>query len=114
VSRSRTFTNQSGLQPERTVLAWQRTTLGLLANGGLFVLREADAPLARVPSLLLSAGLLALAVGMAFVGRRRERVLSRPAVPPGLAPAREVTLIGWLVVAVCAGAVVVLALPSGG
>ena len=109
-----TFTAQQGRQPERTALAWQRTTFGLLGNGGLFVLREAGGPLARLPSLALSCALLVLAATVGLVGRHRERLLSRKAVPPALGPAWQVLFIGWFVVAICAGAVVVLALPGSG
>jgi len=103
---------RSGLQPERTALAWQRTTLGLLANGGLFVLRESDAPLVRLPSLALSGALLTLAIVVAFIGRRRERLLSRPELPSRLSPRWEVTVLGWAVAAVCLAGVVVLTLPA--
>lgn len=105
-------TGRPGLQPERTALAWQRTTLALLANGGLFVLRESGAPLVRIPSLVLSGSLLALAALVAAVGRRRERVLARHRLPSSLTPTWEVTVVGWAVVAACLGGVVVLALPG--
>jgi uncharacterized membrane protein YidH (DUF202 family) len=93
-------------------LAWQRTTLALLANGGLFVLRESEAPLVRLPSLVLSGALLALAMVVAVLGRRRERVLSRPELPSRLAPTWEVAVVGWAVVLACAAGLVVLALPA--
>jgi len=54
-----------------------------------------------------------LAVVVAFVGRRRERVLSRDTLPKDLVPTREVTVIGWAVVLACLAGVVVLALPPG-
>lgn len=105
------FTGQSGLQPERTALAWQRTSLALLANGGLFALRAPGGP--RIgPGVVLAAALLGLALLVAVLGRRRERVLSRAQVPHALRPAAEVTVIGWLVAAVCLGGVLVLALPA--
>ena len=103
---------QPGLQPERTALAWQRTTLGLLANGGLFALRSIGAPSPVVPSLALATALLALAFVVAVLGWRRERVLARSVLPAGLRASREVAVIGWLVVAVCAGGTVVLLLPT--
>jgi uncharacterized membrane protein YidH (DUF202 family) len=106
------FTGQRGLQPERTALAWQRTTLGLLANGGLFALRSVGGPAPLGPSLFLAVALLALAFVGAVLGWRRERVLARPVVPRDLRPSAEVSILGWLVVAVCAGGTVVLLLPT--
>jgi uncharacterized membrane protein YidH (DUF202 family) len=104
------LTRRAGRQAERTTLAWQRTALGLLANGGLFVLRDAGAPLPTIGSMLLAGTLLVLAAVVAGIGRRREQVLSRPTVPSGLPPSTEVTIIGCLMVAVSVGAVVLLAL----
>jgi uncharacterized membrane protein YidH (DUF202 family) len=109
---SANFTGQRGRQPERTALAWQRTTLGLLANGGLFALRSAGAPSPLGPSLALAVALLVLAFVVAVLGYRRERLLARSAVPIGLPPSRDVAVIGWLVVAVCLGGTVVLLLPT--
>lgn len=104
-----TFTGQRGRQPERTALSWQRTTLGLLANGGLFALRSIVTSHPQAPSLALAIALFVLALVVALLGWRRERLLARPHRPAQLRPAREVAIIGWLVVAVCAGAVLVLA-----
>ena len=101
----------SGLQPERTALAWQRTTLGLLANGGLFALRSA-AGVRTASAIVLVAALLVLSFGASILGWRRERTLSRPPVRQ-VRPLVEVRLLGWSVVAVCAAASVVLALPGG-
>ncbi|HSP36137.1 MAG TPA: DUF202 domain-containing protein [Frankiaceae bacterium] len=106
------FTGRRALQPERTALAWQRTTLGLLANGGLFALRSVGAPEPLGPSLILAVALLALSFVVAVFGWRRERVLARDAVPNDLAASREVAVIGALVVAACAGGTVVLLLPT--
>ena len=104
--------SSAGLQPERTALAWQRTTLALLANGGLFVLRESGAPLVRLPSLALSGALLVLAMVVAGIGRRRERVLGQRRLPYRLAPTWEVNVVGWAVAAACVAGVLVLALPT--
>ena len=106
------FTGQRGLQPERTALAWQRTTLGLLANGGLFALRSIGTSSPRPASVVLAVALFVLALAVAVVGWWRERVLARTMLPAGLRPAREVAVIGWLVVVVCAGGALVLAFSS--
>lgn len=103
------FTGQRGLQPERTALSWQRTTLGLLANGGLFSLRSIITSEPQPPSLALAIVLFVLALVVAVLGWRRERILARTTVPSSLRPAQEVMVIGWLVALVCAGSVLVLA-----
>lgn len=102
------MTGGSGLQAERTSLSWQRTTLGVLINGALLTLRESDEQSRVVPSLVLAAAALLLAAVVAVVGRRRHRVLRRRTLPTGLAPSREVALVGWAVVALCIGGAVVL------
>lgn len=38
--RTRRLTDRPGLQPERTALSWDRTAIGLLANGALLVFRS--------------------------------------------------------------------------
>jgi uncharacterized membrane protein YidH (DUF202 family) len=107
-SHRQRFTGEPGLQPERTALAWQRTTLGLLANGGLFALRSARS----APAIVLVLALLVLSFVASILGWRRERALSRRRIPRRVQPVFEVQVLGWSVVAVCAGAAVVLALPT--
>lgn len=66
----------NGLQPERTALAWTRTSLALLANGALLLVRY----LASSPSgwLLAAAGLAALLAAAAWwAGMSRQRELFR-------------------------------------
>lgn len=111
MSRS-AFVGQRGLQPERTALAWQRTTLGLLANGGLFALRSIVSSRPRPASLALAGALFVLALVVAVIGWRRERVLARATIPARLRPAAEVAILGWSVALVCAVGVLVLAFPS--
>lgn len=98
-----------GLQPERTALAWQRTTFGLLANGGLFALRSTAGTTRSVPALVLATALTLLAAVVAVVGARRERMLARGEV--ARVPRRDVQVVGGLLVAVCLAGAVVLALP---
>lgn len=81
-----------GLQAERTVLAWDRTALGLLATGAL-LLRDVT----TIGALLVPAcAALLLSVLCALIGRRRARRLRAAFAPP---PVREVAVVGGGVVA---------------
>lgn len=107
------ITRQSGLQPERTSLAWQRTSMGFLVNGGLLILREAAQPANVGPRLVLAVVALAFALLCTVLGRRRNsRLLTGAPLPTGLAPTREVAVLGWSVVLLGIGCVLVLALPG--
>jgi uncharacterized membrane protein YidH (DUF202 family) len=89
---------ESGLQAERTRLAWSRTALGVLANGALLAVREVGAE--RPSTALIAAGLAAVVtLATIVVGRQRSLVLRRSPLPTRLAPTRAVPLIGWSVVA---------------
>lgn len=76
-----------GLAAQRTVLAWERTALGILANGALLVLREAGSgdPVARVGACWAAA----LALLVVHLGRSRSLVVlagarsGRVAAAPG-------------------------------
>ena len=102
-----------GLQPERTALAWQRTTLGLLANGGLFALRSEASGRRSVGDYVVITGLVLLAVAAGVAGQQRERLLAQPVRPPRLSPRREVLVVGWALAGVCAATTVVLLLAPG-
>lgn len=62
-----------GLAAQRTVLAWERTALGILANGALLVLRDAGSgePVARIGACWAGA----LAVFVLHTGRARSRAV---------------------------------------
>lgn len=79
-----------GVSRARTSLAWSRTSLGLLGNGGLLLLRD---PLGPLAGGLLAACALALALATALVARRRVGELAGPGAV--VAPlGREVVLLG--------------------
>lgn len=85
-----------GLQPQRTALAWNRTTLALAINA-LLVLR---AGLQTNDKALLTLGaLLGIGAGaIAIAAMRRRRQLAHRAYAPATA------LIGWTAAAVVFGA----------
>ncbi|HTF54858.1 MAG TPA: DUF202 domain-containing protein [Pseudonocardia sp.] len=87
-----------GLQPERTALAWSRTSQAVLANGALLLLRDTahyGGPLRFLPA----AAAMVIAGATYLIGRRRLAVLNRRPLPARLAPRRQVTTIGWAVIA---------------
>lgn len=69
-----------GLAAQRTMLAWERTALGVLASGALLLSRDASGtrPMVLVP---VGAALL-LALGVALAGLRRRRAISRGVAGP--------------------------------
>ena len=88
----------SGTQAERTTLAWTRTSLGVLANGLLLLLKG---PLRDASSLRLVAagfaGLLALSTYL--IAARRQRTLAKRPLPSRISPRRDVYLVGSSIVA---------------
>jgi len=98
-----------GLQRERTLLAWQRVSLGLLANGALLLLHDLDR--AGEPVLLVpGTAAVVLALLADLVGQRRARAIGQsgaPASPDTTAanvpvPSRAVSALGWSVCALAA------------
>lgn len=83
---------RTGLQAERTLLAWDRTTLGILANGALLVLRDTTPRhLDRWP---VAVGALVVA-GLCVLGRRwRGHTLHRLRRPHVRTAHIEVALLG--------------------
>lgn len=100
---------RSGLQAERTRLAWQRTALGLFANGTLHLLRH------QVPSVLnLVVAVLSVLLALAVIvfGRRRSRELLASPLPEPLAPRRPVLVLGGAVLLL--GVLTAAAITAGG
>jgi uncharacterized membrane protein YidH (DUF202 family) len=92
------LTSNSQTQPERTTLAWTRTSLAVLANGAILLLRRTpgDAGALR----FLAAGIAALlALAAYLIGVRRQRILAQRPLPDRISPRREVYLTGGAIIA---------------
>ncbi|GAA2038423.1 DUF202 domain-containing protein [Polymorphospora rubra] len=100
-----------GLQPERTTLAWRRTSIGALA---VAVLAARAALTARgvgpVPGALLAAAALIGWIGMLALGRRRAAALRGGQAPATghVLPLAALIVVGYAVlgtvlVLVCLG-----------
>lgn len=89
-----------GLQPERTALAWMRTSLSVVGSGVLVLLKDrnfaATSGLAERVAIAAAAAALALAV-YAVGARRRQALTSRP-LPQRVHARRAVVLVGLSVV----------------
>lgn len=96
-----------GLQPERTALAWSRTSLGTAASGALLLLRSAehyDGPLRLLPALMA----LVVAAATYAVGQRRLTALRSRPPPPARSMRRQIYALGWAVIALTVATSVVL------
>lgn len=78
-----------GLQPERTSLAWTRTSLGFLANGVLLLVKYQHT---HAPAIsLLAAGFAAVVtLWIYLIGRRRQQLLAHQPLPARITARREV------------------------
>jgi uncharacterized membrane protein YidH (DUF202 family) len=76
-------------------LAWTRTSLAVLANGVLLLLRDTHSALH-----FGAAGIAAvLALSTYLIGLRRQRILARRPLPDRISPVREVYLTGVAIIA---------------
>ncbi|NMH97600.1 DUF202 domain-containing protein [Pseudonocardia acidicola] len=86
MSRSaRRLGDRPGLQAERTVLAWDRTALGFLANGALLLVRNIHT--AQYQRWLPAVAAFGLGVACFTLARLRQRRLTRTP-PERIGPAR--------------------------
>lgn len=87
-----------GLPPERTALAWTRTSFAVLGNGALLLVRELHGfpgPFRFIPACLAAV----VALLTYFVGIRRQRLLRCNPLPSEVAAVREIKLVGGSIVA---------------
>jgi Domain of unknown function (DUF202) len=90
-------------------MAWTRTSLAVLANGALLLLRDihGDAGALQLVAVGVAA---ALALSTFLVGVNRQRVLARRPLPQRISPRREVYLTGVSIVALILISVLSLAI----
>ena len=87
-----------GLQPERTLLAWRRTSLGLLVNGGLLLASGLDSSPVRF-GLGLVVTVIAL-ICWAVVGSVYRRIATGGLAPAALGSGRVIRSAAGLVLVV--------------
>jgi uncharacterized membrane protein YidH (DUF202 family) len=82
-----------GLQPERTRLAWTRTSFAFLANGALLMIRHLHGPVGPAE---LTPAVLAGAVALVtyVIAWQRQRTLQQHPMPTRITPRRPVYIIG--------------------
>ncbi|MEU9449242.1 DUF202 domain-containing protein [Streptomyces sp. NPDC048277] len=96
-----------GLQPERTRLAWRRTTLSATV-AAILAAKSALHDSSSAGGVIVCVVCCALWLGFLLVANRRIRALATTGRPPALAP-RQATaaVLCTLAIAVCAAALVV-------
>lgn len=93
----------STLAAERTALAWTRTGLAVLVNGGLLLVRTLSGRGSPASAVLVVAALLVAGVAV-VLGRRRSRALRTGHPPAGRGP----WVLGVLVAVLCLATLVVV------
>lgn len=89
-----------GLQPERTALAWTRTSLAVIGSGVLVLLKDRNFPgsSALAARVTIAGAAAALALAVYAVGARRRRALTVRPLPQRVYARRAVLLVGTSVV----------------
>lgn len=89
-----------GLQPERTALAWTRTSLSVIGSGVLVVLKDRNftGPSGLAARVAIAGAAAALALAVYAVGARRRRALTVRPLPQRVHARRAVLLVGISVV----------------
>jgi uncharacterized membrane protein YidH (DUF202 family) len=92
------LTSDSQTQPERTTLAWTRTSLAVLANGAILLIRDTHGK-PSAPQLAAAGVAALLAISTYLIGHRRQRKLAQRPLPNRISPRREVYLTGSAIIA---------------
>lgn len=93
-----------GLQAERTMLSWERTSVAILGSGALLLVRVAE-PTSLGP-LFGAAGALVLSILTAVIGWLRARRIGRLRGGSTPAPTGAVTVLAFGTVALAASVLV--------
>lgn len=85
-----------GLQPERTALAWTRTSLSVAGSGVLVLLKDRNFAVASGLGErgVIAAAAAVLALAVYAVGARRRRALTARPLPQRVHARRAVVLVG--------------------
>ena len=84
---------ERGLQPERTLLAWTRTSFALVVNGALLTIKDLHGAVG-LPGLI-PALLAATAAACTYViALQRQRTLEQRPLPTRITPRRQVYIVG--------------------
>lgn len=102
-----------GLQPERTDLAWTRTSLAVLVAGGLLLVKDREVSgLLEQPARMAVSVVAAVVTAAVFaIGVRRRRMLAVRPLAARVAARREVLGAGAAVVTLTVLVVAYLVLP---
>ena len=79
-------------------MSWTRTSLAVLANGVVLLLRDTHG-VASALQLVAAGAAALLALSTYLIGVRRQRVLARRPLPYRMSPRREVYLTGVSIIA---------------
>ncbi|OJZ63315.1 hypothetical protein BRW65_29890 [Mycobacterium paraffinicum] len=101
-----------GLQPERTALAWTRTSLSVIGSGVLVLLKDRNltGPSGLAARVAIAGAAVALALAVYAVGARRRRALAVRPLPERVHARRAVLLVGTSVVSLTLAVVAYLLL----
>jgi uncharacterized membrane protein YidH (DUF202 family) len=93
LTQSTTGNPYRGLQAERTVLAWTRTSFAFLANGVLLAVKEIHGARGWLPLIPAGVALLAAMCTYVIAFKRQAKLQQRP-IPAHISPRRPVYIIG--------------------